>query len=112
MPPPDSPVTPKSVAPDVGQRLEEIERADRVPELQAAETQPPQVLAPAAEGVRELAAVVVADHVVREHDEALAREADRAARAGVDRRVFSSRPLVQWPCGDRIAGNGPAPIGR
>ena len=35
----------EAVAADVGQRLEKVERADRVPELQAAETQAPQVLA-------------------------------------------------------------------
>ena len=65
----------------VRQRLEEVEAADAVPELQAGQAQAPQVLAPAAEGVRELPAVVVADHVVDEDDEALAREVDGAARA-------------------------------
>ena len=78
----------EAVAADVGQRLEEIERADAVPQLQAAETQAPEVLAPPAERVRHLPAVAVADHVMGEDDEALAREADRASRAGVDRRVL------------------------
>mgnify|MGYP003693753379 CR=1 FL=1 len=92
MPPPDSPVTPKPSRSDVGQRLEEVERADAVPQLQAAEAQAPQVLAPPAERVRQLPAVAVADHVVGEDDEALAREADRAVRAPELIAVFSSRP--------------------
>src|SRR6188474_3213975 len=51
------------VALDVGERLEEVQAADRVPQLQSPEAQPPQRFAFAAEGMRQLPAVVVADHV-------------------------------------------------
>ena len=54
--------------------------------------EPPQRLAPAAERVRQLLAVVVADHVVAEDDEALARQADRARRVRTSIGVFSRRP--------------------
>ncbi len=87
------------VAAHVRQRLEEIERADAVPQLQPGQAQPPEKLAPAAERVRQLLAVVVADHVVAEDDEALTRQPDRARGPGRRRRVLE--PAV-----------GPVPVGR
>ena len=80
----------EAVAADVGQRLEKIERADRIPQLQAAEAQAPEVLPASAERVRQLPAVAVADHVVREDDEALARETDRPSWNRVDRGVLQA----------------------
>ena len=79
VPPPDSPVAASASRRTYGQRLEKVERADAVPQLQPGEAQPPERFAAAAERVRQLLAVVVADHVVAEDDEALAREPDRAS---------------------------------
>ncbi len=69
------------VTPHVRQRLEKVERTDAVPQLKPGEAQPPQVLAASSECVRKLLAVRVADHVVAEDDDALAREANRATWA-------------------------------
>ena len=83
------------VAAHIRKGLEKIERPDAVPQLQPREAQPPQRLATAAERVRQLPAVVVADHVVAEDDEALTREADCARRTGRGRRVLETavRPV-------------------
>ena len=68
------------VAAHVGQRFQEVERRGCCSTAAARRGSGPTGLTPAAEGVRQLAAVVVADHVVGEHHEALARQADGAPR--------------------------------
>src|SRR5207247_3662070 len=95
----------------LGARLEEVEAAEAVPELQAGQARPPPGLAPAPEGVCELAAVVVAHHVVGEGDEALARETDRGPRDGGDLRVLEP-PVGPVPVRQQDGGKGPAPGGR
>src|SRR4029453_1994193 len=50
------------VAFDVAQRLQKIQRSDAVPELESGKTQSPQLFAIATKRMRQLPAVVVADH--------------------------------------------------
>jgi hypothetical protein len=90
---------------DAGQRLQEIEAPDRIPQLQAGEAHAPQRFALASEGVRELTAVVVADHVVGEDDESLAGEIDGAARDRVERRVLQP-PVSPMPMRRQHRGEG------
>src|SRR4029450_5667280 len=72
------------------------ERADAVPQLQSREAQAPERLPLAAELVRELPAVVVADHVVGEDDESLASEIDGASGSRRELRVLETavRPVA------------------
>src|SRR5687768_15217019 len=64
-----------AVAAHVRQRLDKVERTNAVPQLKTGHAETPQTFARAAErSVFELTAVVVAGHVVREHDESLTRE--------------------------------------
>src|SRR5204863_3009371 len=83
------------IASNIGERLDEIERAHAVPQLKAAEAQAPEVRAAAAEFVRQLMAVVETDHVVGENDEAESRETDRTSGNRCDRGIFESavRPV-------------------
>ena len=65
---------------DVGERLQEVDRADAVPQVEAQRSDAPQREARVEEAVVHLARVVVADHVVREDDVALPGEGDAARR--------------------------------
>ena len=88
VPPPEAPVAPMRVGIDAGQRLQEIHRADGVPQLQAERPEIPELLARAAEIVRRLDGVVVAHHVVAEDHVALLRQIDAARRYGGEHRVL------------------------
>ena len=80
MPPPEAPGAGEAALVDVGERLEEVHRADAVPQVQPQRPDPPLGEALVEEAVVDLARVVVADHVVREDHVALTRERDAARR--------------------------------
>src|SRR5262249_49569392 len=69
---------PDRIATDIRKRLQEVHRADAVPQLQTGEAEAPQVLPLSTKRVRKLLAVAVANHVVAEDDEPLTSEADGA----------------------------------
>ena len=75
-------------------------------QLQAGEAQAPQILAAAAEGVHELTAVAVADHVVGEYDESLPRQVMGCPELS---GVFSSPSMRPMAVRAGNRGNGPLP---
>ena len=93
VPPPEAPVAPMRDGVHSRQRLQEIHHADRVPQLQAERSEVPELLRRTAEIVRRLYGVVVAHHVVAEHDVALLREIDAARRHGREHRMLQP-PVV------------------
>ena len=82
---------PDLLAIHAGQCLQEIDRANRVPQLQPERPEAPELLHRlVAEIVRRLDGVVVAHHVVGEDHVALAREVDRARGNGGDVGVLQA----------------------
>ncbi len=88
--PPDAPVAPIWCGFTPGSDFQKIDRANRVPQLQAERAETPKLLHRlVAEIVRRLNGVVVPHHVVGEHHVPLPRQVD--ARAGTEAMVVCSR---------------------
>ena len=82
-PPPDAPATAIRPAIHLRQRLHEIQRANRVPQLQAQRREAPELIFGLVKRCSVWQRIVVAHHVVGECHVSLARQADSQRRAGI-----------------------------